>query len=56
VKAAFHEFTEYDDIKGLIRNADRLFPEDLATANAAQIHTVFVQLRRENAVKKVGTL
>ena len=54
VKAAFHEFTEYDEIKNLIRNADRLFPADLDHANASDIRTVFVRLKRENEVKKLA--
>lgn len=54
VKSAFREFTEYDEIKNLIRNAERLFPADLDEASAAAIRVVFVQLKRENAVKKLA--
>lgn len=54
VKAVFQEFKDNAEVKNVIRNCDRLFPEDLELADAAKIREVFVTLRRENEMKKLA--
>lgn len=52
VEQVMIEFTEVDDIKNLIRNSERLFPEDMDRFDAKRMRRVFVKLRRENEKKK----
>ena len=52
VQQVMIEFTEVDDIKNLIRNSERLFPEDMDRFDAKRMRRVFVKLRRENEKKK----
>lgn len=65
VKAITQEFKDLEEYRNVIRNVDRLFPEDmrlaLATvggdgedAESLQIRAVFVKLRRENEMKKLS--
>jgi hypothetical protein len=54
VKSVFQEFKDNSEVKNLIRNCDRLFPENLEEADASEIRKVFVQLRQDNEMKKLG--
>jgi hypothetical protein len=54
VKSVFQEFKDNSEVKNLIRNCDRLFPTDLEVADASQIRRVFVKLRQDNEMKKLG--
>ena len=53
VKSLFHEFTAVEEQKSLIRNCERLLPEDIGKAEAKKIRNTFVKLRRENEKKKL---
>jgi hypothetical protein len=50
----FEVFLDPEEQKNLIRNAERLFPEDIKKANPAIIKKTFVNLRRENEKKKLS--
>ena len=54
VQEVFTEFTEMDDVKNLVRNAERLFPPDIGAASAPKIRRVFMKLRRQNEMKKLA--
>lgn len=43
-----------DELKSIIRNAERLFPEDVDTADAVEIRRTFTTLRRDNQKKKLA--
>lgn len=45
---------DFDEIKSLIRNTERLFPADLVVADAKAIRALFVRLKRENRMKKLA--
>lgn len=48
------EFTDFDELKSVLRNAERLFPEDLDMADARVIKRTYVVLKRENQMKKLA--
>eukprot|EP00948_MAST-09A_sp_MAST-9A-sp1_P000680 g680.t1 len=52
VDAVFEEFQDVDEIKNLIRNAERLFPEQMEDFDAKSMRKQFVLLRRDNEKKK----
>jgi len=54
VKEVFTAFKDNAEVKNVIRNCDRLFPEDLRVANAVDIRKIFITLRRENEMKKLA--
>lgn len=54
VRAVFVEFTDFAELRSLIRNAERLFPEDPRGVDAAAIRKTFRQLKRENEMKKLA--
>ncbi len=54
VAKMFSTFTDPEEQKNLIRNAERLFPEDISHANPVKIKETFVSLRRENEMKKLS--
>ena len=45
---------DIDELKSVIRNCERLFPEDLGLANAREIKRTFTSLKRENQMKKLA--
>ena len=53
-KAVFQEFTEFELIKNIIRNCERLFPEDIEKANVSRVKKNFFALRRQNEMKKLA--
>lgn len=54
VASVFREFTDGDEQRNLIRNAERLFPQDLGAADAKVIRTTLRTLRRQNEKKKMA--
>ena len=44
---------ETQEQRQVIRNCERLFPDDLDAANAAEIKATYVALRRENDKKQL---
>eukprot|EP00750_Incisomonas_marina_P026969 INCI6056.3.p1 GENE.INCI6056.3~~INCI6056.3.p1 ORF type:complete len:390 (-),score=84.72 INCI6056.3:121-1290(-) len=53
VKSLFKEFTQVEEQRSLIRNCERLLPENLDKADAQKTRATFVKLRRENEKKKL---
>ena len=47
IKEVFLKFENLDDIKNLIRNAERLFPENIEDVDIHEIEDEFGKLRRE---------
>ncbi|CAK4775400.1 unnamed protein product [Aphanomyces euteiches] len=59
MKHVLKEFRTEDEVKGLIRHADRLFPQDLAkahqpTATAAAVRASYLEIKSENDKKKLA--
>jgi hypothetical protein len=56
VQAVSVEFEDLDDLRNVMRNCDRLFPENPQknpTTEAKNLRRKFVSLRRENEKKKL---
>ncbi len=54
-QAAFKAFgPELDDIKNLIRNAERLCPEDIGSADTRKMRLTYDALKRQNTKKKLA--
>lgn len=45
---------DVDELKSVIRNCERLFPEDLDIADATSIKHTFTSLKRQNQMKKLA--
>lgn len=63
VKAVCNEFKDLDELRNVVRNCDRLFPEDLNVVSysesapvkqAKKLRKQFVQLQRQNEKKKMS--
>ena len=54
VKDVIRTFDSLEEIKSLIRNVERLFPEDIGMVDIDSIRDYFFQLRRENEMKKLA--
>ena len=54
IKQVFLCFEDLEDIKNLIRNAERLFPDDIEDVDIERIRHEFETLRRENERKKLA--
>ena len=54
VKDVIRTFDSLEEIKSLIRNVERLFPEDIGMVDIGSIRDYFFQLRRENEMKKLA--
>jgi len=54
IKEVFLCFNDLEDIKNLIRNAERLFPDDIEDVDIHSIQEEFEALRRENLKKKLA--
>jgi hypothetical protein len=54
VKDVIRTFDSLEEIKSLIRNVERLFPEDIELVDIDSIRDYFFQLRRENEMKKLA--
>ena len=54
IKQVFLCFEDLEDIKNLIRNTERLFPEDIEDVDIERIRHEFETLRRENERKKLA--
>ena len=54
VKSTLKEFSINDEIKSLIRNAERLFPSDINDTRPTVVRSDFIELRRSNEKKKLG--
>ena len=53
IKEVFLCFNNLEDIKNLIRNAERLFPDNIEDVDIHLIQNEFEALRRENERKKL---
>ena len=47
-------FPDLEELRQVIRNAERLFPADLDVADAGAVRKLFKTLQRENAKKKLA--
>lgn len=54
VKDVIRTFDSLEEISSLIRNLERLFPEDIDMVNIESIRDYFFSLRRENEMKKLA--
>ena len=54
VKQVFLKFENLEDAKTIIRNAERLFPEDIEDVDLDKIQHDFESLRRDNQKKKLA--
>ena len=54
VKQTFLCFDELDDVKNVIRNCERLFPENIDDVDVEKIKERYVSLRTENERKKLS--
>jgi hypothetical protein len=54
VKDVIRTFESLEEIGSLIRNLERLFPEDIDTVDIESIRDYFFTLRRENEMKKLA--
>jgi hypothetical protein len=54
VKDVIRTFDQLEEIKSLIRNVERLFPEDIMLVDIPKIRDYFFNLRRENEMKKLA--
>jgi len=54
IKTVFKEFPDLEDISDVIRNCERIFPQNIHTCCVPKIRATFVELRRQNERKKLA--